>query len=619
MRKHSLESRLCLLVAGLLFALLLAVGYVQLTGQRAALLESKNDKYQSLSNALALAYTPQTQENGDPIYRALTNRLMKTDPEIRYVAVSDAQKRVIFADSRGDQARDIQFKPGERLADYTDRLNSRNRAARIVHIPTLVGPEERGAVTVCFGSGSVDAAADELKTKLLCTFAVAFLIGMLGAVSLAKTIVHPIRKLITAAGDVASGKLDVSVPISSNDEIGELGSTFNRMTLALKDSQDKLVQRANTDSLTDLYNHRYFQERLSSELSRADRYHRSLSIIMLDIDHFKNLNDTHGHPVGDTTLQQVARILASESRDIDIVSRYGGEEFALILPEATAEDAITLAERLRLVIQRYCFLGNNGETIPVTISLGIAQYPLHSSEREGLIMAADLAMYQAKSMGRNRSVIYDREAQVDTDNDPYKLYLLLHAKDISTIEAMAAAVDAKGQRSQGFSRAVMMHCIAVGQELGLPEKEINDLRIASLLHDIGKLGIPNDILNKPEPLSEEEQRTIKNHPALGYAIVQKSPHLRSMLPGILHHHEWWNGNGYPNCLKGEEIPLIARVIAAVDAYHAMLTERPYHEPVTKEAAMSELRHCAGAQFDPNIVDIFCSILQREESQEAKAA
>ena len=624
MKGHSsLESRLCLLVASLLFAVLLAVGYLQMTGQQSALIEEQTRKYESLSRVLALTYTPQAQEDNWSHYREFTRRLMQRDKDVSYIMISDSSGRVLFADTRElapSQYQSFIGRQASKLMTVVSELTGTGGPeTRKVDIPATVRPGERGKITVGFNSRSMRGVTEGVKASLFFTLAVAFLAGLVGAILLAKAITSPLKQLTTAAGAVESGDLDISVPVTTSDEVGELSYSFNSMVVALKENRDKLIQRANTDSLTGLYNHRYFHERLRSELKRAERYDRPLSMIMLDIDHFKALNDTHGHPVGDAVLQELAEVLLSEARtDIDVVTRYGGEEFALILPETTTSDAGVLAERLRLAIQRHGFTGKDGEIIPVTISLGVAQYPTHSGEPEGLILAADLAMYQSKSMGRNHSTLFSNDSRINKESDPYRLYLLLHATDISTIEAMAAAVDAKGERPPGFTTTVVADSVCVAQELGLSEKEQNDVRIASLLHDIGNLGISDAILNKQGPLTEEERNIIKSHPALGYAVIQKSPHLKSMLPGILSHHERWDGSGYPEGLKGEQIPLIARIIAVADAYHAMTT-RTHCEARTAEDAKAELRHCAGTQFDPNVVDAFLRVLEREDSQKQDEA
>ena len=622
-RRSSLESRLCLLVMGLLFALLLAVGHVQMTGQREALLEVKTEKFESLSRVLALTYTPITGKADWALYREFTSRFMDTDKDISYVIITDSNGKVLFADSREiapHQYKNFIGKQADRIMSLAGSLGDSSPETMRVNVPAMVNKGQRGTITVAFGSRSLAAATEAMQTKLLCTFALAFLAGLFGAILLAKAITCPLKRLITAARAVEAGDLGVSVPVSSHDEIGQLADSFNRMVFALKQSTEKLIERANSDSLTGLYNHRYYQERVRSEIKRAERYDRPMSVIMLDIDHFKSLNDTHGHPVGDTVLQEMAKVLYTEARgEIDIITRYGGEEFALILPETELEGARAVAERIRLGVQRHVFEGKDGETMPVTISLGVAQFPIHSAEPEGLIMAADLAMYQSKSMGRNMVTAFSRDIQSDKDNDPYKLYLLLHATDMGTIEAMAAAVDTKSQRSPGFSRELVAHAVALAEQLGMSEEEQNDVRIATLLHDIGKLGISQEILNKEDELNAEEFAIVRSHPVLGYAIIQKSPHLKSMVPGILSHHEWWDGNGYPEGLAGEKIPTIARIIAVVDSYYAMITERPHRHAMTAEEAIAEIKRFSGTQFDPTVVDAFVGMLERKEIDLQKAA
>lgn len=619
----SLESKICILVGGLLFALLFAVGYLQMNRYRSDLMTEKMGEYQGLSSMLALTYAPLNGKTDLSQYHEFTTRFMGTDPDISYVVISDSKGKVLFANTRNlgpKQHRAFVGKQVHKVVSLVRRLYTPDEEKSAMYrMPAMVRPGERGTITVGFVSHSVDASTEAMQAGLLYTFALALLVGIIGAILISKAVILPLKQLVTAACDVASGNLDVSVPKTSEDEIGDLVDSFNSMVVSVKIGRDKLIERANTDSLTSLHNHRYFQERLRSELKRADRYNRPLSVIMLDIDDFKILNDTHGHPVGDAVLQEVAEIMRQGARgDIDIVCRYGGDEFSIILPETDSVCAAPVAERIRENVANHVLTGKNGADVSATISIGVAEYPVHSSEREGLIMAADLALYQSKSLGKNRMTVFSNDTRIDRDRDPYRLYLLVNATDMGTLEAMAAAVDAKGQRSPEYSRAVMDHAVAVAQGLGMPESEQRDVRIASLLRDIGKLGVAATVLNKSEPLTEEELEMVKSHPTLGYSVVQKSPHLKSMLPGILYHHERWDGKGYPKGLKGEEIPLIARIIAVIDAYHAMMTKRPHCNPRSVEDARTELRRGSGAQFDPNIVEIFIGILEHEDAQQKAA-
>jgi len=622
-KRGTLESRVCLLIAALLFVLFLAVGCVLSMTHREALMADKLEEYQALSGMLSLTSAPLANTYDVGLYHEFTTRFMRADSDISYVVLSNSKGRVLYSRSRrAVPTNERSFVGGQagRPTEFVNRLASADeKECARYRIPVMVKSGEHGYITVGFGSRSVDSAMDNLKAALLGTFGMALAMGLLGAIFVAKAAASPLKRLISAARAVAAGNLETSVPVSSDDEAGELAETFNSMVVALRENQDKLIERANRDSLTGLSNHRYFQETLRSEIKRAERYGRAVSVIMLDIDDFKTLNDTHGHLAGDKVLEDMAHVLVGGTRvDIDLVARYGGEEFAIILPETDAKAAGYLAERIRKSVKNHIFIGEGGGELKVTISLGVAQTPVHASNAEGLVMAADLALYRSKALGKDRVTVFSPDAMEDLNQDPYRLHMLLNAEDIGTIEAMAAAVDAKGRRSPDFSQAIMSHAVAVACDLGMSENQQKNVRIAALLHDIGKLAVPNEVLNKKGALDDREVETIKRHPTLGYAIVQKSPHLKSMLPGILHHHERWDGGGYPEGLKGEQIPLVARVIAVIDAYHAMMTERPHSIAMTPDQAKEELRRSAGTQFDPRIVDAFLRILSREGAEKEAA-
>lgn len=619
----SLESKICILICSLLFALLIMVGYTQMSRHKANLMMQKMGEYQGMSSMLALACV--SDNNGVDLarYHEYTTRFMEADPDISYVIISDSEGRVLFSNTRKNAYQRSDGFVGrhiDKVLALVRWASDRNKEkCTMFRMPATVRQGEKGTVTVGFVSHSIDEAMSVMRSDLMVTFGFTLVIGLLAALAIAKAVTRPIRQLVTAAHTVAAGDLDVRIPDIPHDEVGELMQTFNGMVASLKVSHDKLIERANTDSLTGLHNHQYFQERLRSELKRAERYGRPLSVIMLDIDDFKVLNDTHGHPIGDSVLQEVARILTEGARsDIDVVCRYGGEEFAIILPETNSVDAAAVAERIRKSMAEHDFAGKDGASISSTVSMGVAEYPVHSSEREGLIMAADLALYQSKSMGKNRVTIFRNDTHAEKDRDPYRLYLLVNATDMDTVEAMAAAVDAKGQRVTDNAHTVVNHAVELAKRLGMSESEQRDVRVASLLRDIGKLGVAANLLTKPEPLTGEELNIIKSHPMLGYSVIQKSSHLKSMLPGILHHHERWDGTGYPKGLKGEEIPLIARIIAVIDAYHAMTIKRSHSSPKSSEEALAELRKGSGAQFDPRIVELFADILQSEDAQRKAA-
>jgi diguanylate cyclase (GGDEF)-like protein len=365
--------------------------------------------------------------------------------------------------------------------------------------------------------------------------------------------------------------------------------------------------RANTDGLTGLYNHRHFHERLEQEIARGSRFGSMFSLIMLDIDLFKAYNDIYGHLAGDDVLRRIGRYIESSVRSIDLAFRYGGEEFAIILPETQMDDAYRVSERIRKTIESK----TSSKAMPITISLGIATWPTDGVMKEEIIGCADAALYRAKQAGRNRTclssdVIKPETPLVDTE-------LETRPRALSIIYALAATVDAKDHHTYGHSKKVSDYAVALAEALHLPEDKIATIRAASLLHDIGKVGIPDSILSKEGALTDEEWEPVRAHPQLGVEILRHVIDLVNCLPAILHHHERYDGKGYPSGLKGENIPVEARILSIADAYDAMTSPRPYREQLTSQEALDELKRCAGTQFDPEFVDVFCKIIESTPS------
>ncbi|MDO8683444.1 MAG: diguanylate cyclase [Armatimonadota bacterium] len=618
--KTSLEAKLCLLTMGLLFAVLLGVGHFAMSQQKKALVDQQRTAFQALARAIALAAEPVVSTNDSSVGQKIIDQLNQTDLDVEYIVVSDNSGNPILAHSRSAPHVDKKLFAGQarKLAGYVTGYSGGVENVYRTELPVRVSKDKWGTVAIGFSLGDVNRSIDELETSILLVFALALIVGILGSIMLARGISGQLRQLIATARDVAKGDLTGSVPESSSDEIGELSKTFNIMLRAIRDSHERLTQRANTDSLTDLHNHRYFQERLAVEISRASRYHHNLSVLMIDIDHFKNFNDRYGHPFGDRVLREIAQIMKAEMRDMDVIARYGGEEFAVILPETGIDDAYAAGERLRTAVQRHCFYGAENETVPMTISVGAGQYPSHSLEREGLIMAADMALYRAKSTGRNKTCRYEQELQDNPAADPYRVHVLLRATDLRTVEALSSAIDSKHRFPLGHGKIVANKAAKLGAAVGMTEEECDSARIAGLLRDIGQLALPDGIVTKPEPLSAEDREILASHPSLGHSIVQKSPGLKSMLPGILHHHESFDGSGYPFGLAGEDIPLVARVIAVVDSYCAMITDRPHRPKMEPAVARAVLANDDGHQFDSVIVKAFLKLLDEEVAEDMAA-
>ena len=371
--------------------------------------------------------------------------------------------------------------------------------------------------------------------------------------------------------------------------------------------------QATHDRLTGVPNREALLSNLVSEVERARRHNKPLSVAFIDIDRFKPINDTHGHNSGDAVLRQVANLVSDHIRSSDLLGRYGGEEFMLILPETGPEEAVALAEQLRSLVMTERMRIARDQTLQVTISIGIAGGTGHELQTDALIDQADAAMYAAKSLGRNRTYLYRdldedgpvRRSPIDADRRAAATAIGQWASDTAT-QALASVLAPQPHHRGRPSDMIASLATGIGLEMGLPADEIERIRIAALLHDLGKLAVPAEILDKPTKLTDGEWQAIGEHPRIGQVILEQASSLREAIPVVLHHHERFNGGGYPHGLKGSEIPIGARIVAVADAYHAMVHDRPYKKSVSHGGALAELRRNAGTQFDPEVVRIFCA-------------
>jgi len=374
----------------------------------------------------------------------------------------------------------------------------------------------------------------------------------------------------------------------------------------------QLEQRARIDVLTGLFNRRHFEERLKEEISRHSRYGNEFSIFMLDLDNFKSYNDAYGHPAGDILLNQIGKIIKSSIRNADQAFRYGGDEFVAILPETTREDAWVVAERVRAQLAEEM----ERQTIAITCSIGLANYPADGVVADELVAVADNALYYAKRTGGNRIYLSSKILPKPPDNGGIT-GIDTRSDSLSVIYALVSAVEAKDPYTYGHSKKVNTYAVALAGAIGLSPDEVSKVSTAALLHDIGKIGIPDKVLNKKGKLSGEDWEAIKAHPRLGANIVGTMPHLVPYVNSILHHHERWDGGGYPEGLKGEEIPIEARILAIVDSFEAMTSVRPYRPALSLEQVVKELRQGAGLQFDPKLVEVFIGIIEASLSERVK--
>jgi diguanylate cyclase (GGDEF)-like protein len=372
--------------------------------------------------------------------------------------------------------------------------------------------------------------------------------------------------------------------------------------------------RATHDRLTGIANRETLLTTLVAEVERASRHHSWLSVAFIDIDRFKPINDTYGHNSGDAVLRQVASLIAGNIRASDLFGRYGGEEFMLILPETQHDEAVVLAEKLRNLVMAQSLVIAGKQRLHVTISIGVAGDVGSQLQVDALVDQADAAMYAAKSLGRNRTYLYRaidetapvRRAPISADHRAAATAIGQWANDTAT-EALASVLAPQPHHRGRPSDMIASLATGTALALGLPREEIERIRVASLLHDLGKLAVPSEILDKPTTLSDGEWQAIGEHPRIGQVILEQASGLRDAIPVVLHHHERFNGGGYPHGLKGNEIPMGARIVSVADAYHAMIHDRPYKTALTHDEALDELRQNAGTQFDPEVVTVFCDV------------
>jgi len=416
--------------------------------------------------------------------------------------------------------------------------------------------------------------------------------------------------LVKAAERIAAGDYTGYVAPRGTALELRLARAVNDIATALVDTHD----RATYDRLTGVANRQSLLAALFAEVERATRYGRPLSLAFVDIDHFKAVNDTYGHAVGDVVLRGVAQTISANLRASDMIGRYGGEEFMLILTETDIEEGAVLTEKLRTLVGRQRFAVEGAPEIAVTISIGIAGGAGNKLRMDNLVRDADAAMYSAKSLGRNQTYVFaepDDDARVprapiSAAGRARAVEIGQRARDAAT--AALASVLAPMPHYRGQPSALIASIVVtIGRQLQLSDTEIDRLRVAALLHDVGKVAVPEEILEKPTALTSSEWRTVVQHPRIGQVILEQAAALKDAVPIILHHHERYAGHGYPFGLRANEIPLGARIVAIADAYDAMINDRPYKRAITHEQAIAELRRHAGTQFDPELVELFCDL------------
>jgi diguanylate cyclase (GGDEF)-like protein/PAS domain S-box-containing protein len=414
----------------------------------------------------------------------------------------------------------------------------------------------------------------------------------------------------------------------------------------------ELQVRAITDSLTGLYDHAHFYRRLGEEIERCKRYDHRFALVMMDVDDFKRFNDSRGHQVGDDMLNLVADCIRSGLRRSDLAFRYGGDEFAAILPYADSAKAGTVVNRINRHITKSLRQRDGGDEDRLSVSAGVACFPDDGTAADDLVRIADAALYSSKWVARARDIMGQREdiqslvsalvsrrAGVEGPASgaavrPEALHeqharvvssvassiavalkdagvaQALEDPDLQILAVVGAAAEIKDRYIRGHPERTSTGAVALAEEIGLTAERVRDIRIAGLLHDIGKVTVSEGILNKPGRLTRREFVSIRDHPIVGSTLVSQVRGFERLVPIIRHHHERFDGKGYPDGLAGEKIPVEARILSVVDVYDALTHERSYRKALTRQDAIAELERGAGTQFDPLLVEAFLALVKK---------
>jgi diguanylate cyclase (GGDEF)-like protein len=522
------------------------------------------------------------------------------------------------------------------ISALSERLGRESRAGKVIRASTEFFVEEVGATSVAYwplatgeGDGGPSIAWPGDGSR------VAIEIGDDRRAILAGEAMRRSRALIVTDADAAPLPLDIEVPprgrfvlyvpVTSREggwgviEVHSDGASWDSGVWAIMRSlisqigaalergfsYDEMQQRAEIDYVTGLYNHRFIQERLQELIGAAAERGGTLAVMLLDVDNFKLFNDNLGHGVGDRVLQIVAGQLKLMADDVGTVGRFGGDEFIVVLPNHSHEEAEAFAQVFDDWLSNVAAPGTS-EAMPISVSVGVAVYPHDAERRQELLASADARLYQTKKRSKGHRV--GRRADAVSSGG---------LGVFGFLDRLVTAVDRRDNYTRVHCENAAEFAVMLAQEVGISPSAQRSLRLAALLHDVGKIGVPDGILGKAGRLSPDEFAVVKHHVNIAHQLIVDIPNAEEVRRLVLHHHERWDGSGYPDGLKGREIPYFARLLAVADAFSAITLERPYRHRLPLADGYDELQRVAGTQLDPQLVEAFGRVVRRLSNDRAR--
>ena len=460
------------------------------------------------------------------------------------------------------------------------------------------------------------ARVHAIRTRVALITSIILVLGLLvsfaGGLWLARSVLSPLRDLAEGLRGFSGGTLTGPMPLQGVREIDEVSKAFNAMaenltrsTSHLVSARDELQKQASTDPITQLLNHRYGSMALADAFGRARAENSPLSVLIADIDDFKLFNDVYGHTLGDDVLRSVASVLERSCNGGAIPCRYGGDEFLVIMPDRDRPAALRLAERVRKAAGEIDLRPSDGASVPLGLSVGVASFPEDGGTADHLLVLADAEMYEAKRLGsvnaENPGALLDRERP---------------GGSFRVLDSLVQAIQHRDHYTREHSEVVAEYATRLAVASHCSEQVAHSLRVAGLLHDVGKIIVPDEILKKPGALSAAEYEIMKRHVLVGEMLLREGHYSETVVQAVGHHHERFDGRGYPRAVGGLDIPLAGRIISIADGYSAMCLDRPYRKGLAPEEVASRLRQGAGTQFDPDLTDLFLGVLEGERRSRA---